>query len=254
MQMGKTQKMPLSSGGSHIVVLAPMPLEMNAVTAAFRLSPISDAKGSPWYGRIGNSRVTAIHIGMGPPLTRVATSRLFDGASEEFPPVDHVVVAGICGGLDPEIEVGTMINPEYVVDFTSGTSYRHLPMGHSPQSGKLMTTEGVTLDTELSADFLAMGCVAVDMETAAVAEVCEAHSCPWSAFRCIGDRHFDGLLDERIFAATNPDGSGNSAEIERLIASDPTLLAKLQQLGRDSTNAARMAAEAAAQACLELAG
>jgi adenosylhomocysteine nucleosidase len=179
---------------------------------------------------------------------------LFDRASEEFPPVDHVVVAGICGGLDPEIEVGTMINPEYVVDYTRGKSYRHLPIGHSPQSGKLMTTEGVTLNAELSADFLAMGCVAVDMETAAVAEVCEAHSCPWSAFRCIGDRHFDGLLDERIFAATNPDGSGNSAEIERLIASDPTLLDKLRQLGRDSTNAARLAAEAAAQACRELVG
>jgi adenosylhomocysteine nucleosidase len=227
---------------------------MNAVTAAFGLSPDSHEKGSAWSGVIGNSRVTAIHIGMGPPLTRVATNRLFDRASEMFPPVDHVMIAGICGGLDPDIEVGTLIDPEYVVDFTSGATYRHVPIGQSAQSGKLMTTEGVTLDAGLSANFLAEGCVAVDMETAAVAEVCEAHSCPWSVFRCIGDRHFDGLLDERIFAATNPDGSGNSAEIERLIASDPTLLDKLRQLGRDSTNAARLAAEAAAQACRELVG
>jgi len=117
-----------------------------------------------------------------------------------------------------------------------------------------MTTEGVTLDSQLSADYLAQGCIAVDMETSAVAEVCEAHGCPWSVYRCIGDRHFDGLLDERILAATNPDGSGNMGEIERLIASDPGLVAKLEQLSHDSALAARLAAEAAARACVELAG
>ena len=131
------------------------------------------------------------------------------------------MVAGICGGSRSRLEVGTLINPEYVVDFTTGVSYRHLPLGNSPQAGKLMTTEGVTLDSQFERGLPAQGCIAVDMETSAVAEVCEAHGCPWSVFRCIGDRHFDGLLDERIFAATNPDGSGNSGEIERLIASDP---------------------------------
>jgi adenosylhomocysteine nucleosidase len=244
--------MPLGSGSRHVVVLAPMPLEMDAIVAAFGLSPTADAKGAPWTGRVGDSDVTAIHIGMGPPLTRVATNRLFDPTGPEHKTVDHVMIAGICGGLDPLIAVGTIVNPEFVVDFTSGVSYRHSPPGDSPQAGRLMTTEGVTLDPQLSARFLQEGCIAVDMETSAVAEVCEAHGCPWSVYRCIGDRHFDGLLDERIFAATNPDGSGNRAEIERLMASDPDLLAKLEQLGRDTTMAARLAAEAAAQACLEL--
>jgi adenosylhomocysteine nucleosidase len=245
---------PVGPSDHHVVVLAPMPLEMDAIVTAFGLSPTSDVKGAPWSGRVGGSDVTAIHIGMGPPLTRVATNRLFDVNEPGHRPVDHVMIAGICGGLDPLIEVGTLINPEFVVDFTSGASYRHSPPGDSPQAGKLMTTEGVTLDSDLSARFLAEGCIAVDMETAAVAEICEAHGCPWSAYRCIGDRHFDGLLDDRILAATNPDGSGNRAEIERLIASDPGLLAKLEQLSHDSTMAARLAAEAAARTCLELIG
>lgn len=231
-----------------------MPLEMDAIVTAFGLSPSPDTNGHRWRGHLGRSRVTAIHIGMGPPLTRVATNRLFDRAEARFEPVDHVMIAGICGGLDPDIEVGTVINPEYVVDFTSGISYRHSPIGRSTPTGKLMTTEGVTLDAGLSARLLAEGFLGVDMETSAVAEVCEAHGCPWSVFRCIGDRHFDGLLDERIIAATNPDGSGNMAEIERLIASDPALVGKLQQLSHDSTMAARLAAEAAAKGCLGLAG
>jgi hypothetical protein len=35
------------SVGRHVVVLAPMPLEMNAIVTAFGLSPTSDAKGTP---------------------------------------------------------------------------------------------------------------------------------------------------------------------------------------------------------------
>jgi nucleoside phosphorylase len=235
----------------HVVILAPMPLEMDAIVTAFGLIPADDAEGSPWAGRVGRSEVTAIHIGMGPPVTRVATTRLF----AEPPggrPVDHVMIAGICGGLDPDVDVGTLLNPETVVEFTSGRAYRHRPPGDLPQGGKLMTTEGATLDVELSRQMCRDGFLGVDMETSAVAEVCEARGCAWSAYRCIGDRYVDGLLDERIIAATNPDGSGNMEEIGRLLAAEPALAAKLGQLAHDSSLAARLAAEAAVRGCLAL--
>jgi nucleoside phosphorylase len=236
----------------HVVVLAPMPLEMKAVVTSFRLSPASAAKGAHWTGRVGRSQVTAIHIGMGPPATRVATSRLFDQTWPGQVPVDHVMIAGICGGLDPDLDVGTLINPDTIIDHTSGAAYRHSPPGDAPLAGKLMTTETVTLDAELSARFLAEGCVGVDMESSAVAEVCESVGCPWSVYRCIGDRSFDGLLDQRIVDLTNPDGSGNAAEIKRLIAAEPQLADKLERLGRDTSLAARRAAEAAVRGCAAL--
>jgi adenosylhomocysteine nucleosidase len=241
--------MPAESGRRHVVILAPMPLEMNAIVTAFGLSPTSHAGGAPWTGRVGESEVTAIHIGMGPPLTRAATSRLFDETVPGHVPVAHVMIAGICGGLDPDVEVGTLINPEIVIDYTSGNSYRHDPPGNAPRAGKLVTTEGVSLDLELTRRFFEDGCIAVDMETSAVAEVCEAHGCPWSAYRCIGDRPFDGLLDERIVALTNADGSGRSADIQQLVAAEPELAAKLERLSRDTALAARRAAEAAVQGC-----
>jgi adenosylhomocysteine nucleosidase len=236
----------------HVVVLAPMPLEMDAIATAFGLRPTSDVKGTPWTGHVGNSRVTAIHIGMGPPLTRAAISRLFDGSAPDRLPVDHVMIAGICGGLDPDLEVGTLINPEIIIEYTSGATYRHTPPGDAPQGGKLITTEGATLDSELSQRFLADGCLGVDMESSAVAEVCEAHGCPWSVYRCIGDRWFDDLLDPRFVALTNPDGSGMTAEIGRLIAAEPALAGKLERLGRETTLAARLAAEAAVRGCAAL--
>jgi adenosylhomocysteine nucleosidase len=240
------------SDGRHVVVLAPMPLEMNAIVTAFGLSPTSDADGAPWTGHVGNSHVTAIHIGMGPPLTRTAITRLFDASAPDHRPVDHVMIAGICGGLDPDLEVGTLINPEIIIEHSSGATYRHTPPGDAPQGGKLITTEGVTFDTELSQRLFMEGCLGVDMESSAVAEVCEAHGCAWSVYRCIGDRWFDELLDPRFVALTNPDGSGNTAEIGRLVAAEPELGVKLERLGRETSTAARLAAEAAVRGCVAL--
>lgn len=244
--------MPGDPAARHVVVLAPMPLEMHAIVTAFGLSPTSDADDAPWTGRVGHSNVTAIHIGMGPPVTRVATSRLFDETSPEHVPVDHVMIAGICGGLDPDLDVGTLINPETIVEYATGATYRHTPPGDAPRAGTLMTTEGATLDHELSRRFREEGCLGVDMESSAVAEVCEAQGCAWSVYRCIGDRFFDGLLDQRIVDATNPDGSGDMEAIARLLAAEPELAGKLERLSRDTTRAARLAAEAAVRGCMAL--
>jgi adenosylhomocysteine nucleosidase len=171
--------MPTRSERRQVVILAPMPLEMNAIVTAFRLSPTGDADGAPWTGRLGNSDVTAVHIGMGPPVTRTATSGLFAESLPGLGSVDHVMIAGICGGLDPDLPVGTLVNPELIVDYASGNAYRHMPPGDAPRAGKLVTTEQATLDVSRSRQFFDDGFVGVDMESSAVAEVCEAHDCPW---------------------------------------------------------------------------
>jgi len=231
-----------------------MPLEMEAVVRAFDLRVEGDGAGATWTGHVGDSDVTAVHIGMGPALTRQATRRLLDTAAPGHRRVDHVMIAGICGGLHPELAVGTLVNPEVVVDHTSGATYRHTPPGAEPLVGKLVTTEGVNLDVGLSRRFFDEGCYAVDMETSAVAEVCEAHGCDWSVYRCIGDRYFDGLLDARLVALSHPDGSADVAAVKRLLEEEPDLLPKLQQLSHDSTRAARLAAEAAVRGCRALDG
>ncbi|MGH9029166.1 MAG: hypothetical protein ACRDV4_06075, partial [Acidimicrobiales bacterium] len=151
----------------RVVVLAPMPLEMQAIVEAFGLRPTAEDEGAPWSGAVGRSEVTAVHIGMGPALTRIALSRLFDEDSPGQVPIDHVMIAGICGGLSPDLEVGTLVNPEVVVEHASGSSYSHRPPGDAPRAGKLITTEQATLDVSLSRQFLADGCLAVDMESSA---------------------------------------------------------------------------------------
>jgi nucleoside phosphorylase len=236
----------------QVVVLAPMPLEMAAITTAFGLQPTGQGIKAPWRGRVGDSGVTAIHIGMGPVRTRTALTQLLEQGSPDGVKVDHVMIAGICGGLDPDLPVGELINPEMLVEHATGRSYRHRPPGDAPLRGKLITTETVSLDVEQSLRFFAEGCLAVDMESSAVAEVCEPRRVPWSVYRCIGDRHFDGLLDARLVALTNPDGSGDRTAIEKLLAEEPEVAAKLERLSRDATRAAQLAAEAAWRGCRAL--
>jgi nucleoside phosphorylase len=229
-----------------------MPLEMAAVTSAFGLHPIADGYKAPWTGQVGGSAVTAIHIGMGPARTREATARLLEQGLPGGGVVDHVMIAGICGGLDPDLAVGTVINPEFLVEHSTGLTYRHRPPGNTTLRGKLITTETVSFDTELSLRFFADGCLAVDMESSAVAEVCEPSRVPWSVYRCISDRHFDGLLDDRVVALTKPDGSADGAAIKKLLAEDPEMATKLERLNLDTTRAAQLAAEAALSGCRAL--
>ena len=232
----------------HVVILAPMPLEMDAITTAFGLNPTGDRKRDAWVAKVGESEVTAIQVGMGPRLTREAANPVLDGPR----PVDHMMIAGICGGLDPARPVGTLINPSSVTLYSTGSSYTHHPPGDVPLEGKLITTESVILDPEVTRGFFEDGFLAVDMESAAMAEVCELRGIRWSVYRCIGDRPFDGLLDERLVALSNPGGSANMAEIQKLLDAEPDLTLKLEQLRRDASNGARLAAEAAVRGCLAL--
>lgn len=238
----------------RVVILAPMPLEMAAVTSVFGLHPSEPRGEAPWTGQVGDSAVTAIHGGMGPARTRETLVRLLEQGLPDAGELDHVMIAGICGGLDPDLPVGTVINPETVVEHSTGLSYRHRPPGNTPLRGKLITTETVLFDSELSRRFFADGCLAVDMESSAVAEICEPLRVPWSVYRCIGDRHFDGLLDARVVALTNPDGSVDAAAIEKLLAEEPEVAARLERLSHDSARAAQLAAEAALRGCLALTG
>ena len=235
----------------HIAVLAPMPLELDAVVAAFGLEQ-SDPGGVSWTGRVGRSTVTAVRTGMGRARAREATEQMLDRAGAGGPPVDHVMVVGICGGLDPDVPVGTVLRPDVVVDHATGARFRHTPPGDDPTSGGIVTTDGVSFDDDLSRALATQGFTGVDMESSAVARACMAQGHPWTVHRCISDRWVDRLLDPRIVALTDADGNADVDAVVRLLEHEPGLGPKLDRLGRDAAEAARLAAEDALAACLAL--
>ncbi len=163
---------------------------------------------------------------------------------------DHLLVVGIAGGIGQSVSIGDLVVPARVIDLASGTEYRPAPFGKIGARGILVTTDELLVDPARVAELERQGVIAVDMETAAIAAVCEKRACPWSVFRAISDRAADPSIDPGIFDLAGPDGSPNFPAVVRFILSNPRCLPQLARLAGEARLAANRAAAAAARAVL----
>ena len=218
-------------------LLAPMPSEMQPLAKALSLHR---AEGDQLYkGVVGMTALLASRTGIGTRRAADATARLLDAAN-----VEHVMVVGIAGGLGPS-RVGEVLFPEIVVDKATGQEFRASPLGDVTPRGKLVTHDDFDMGPDEQQQLVADGFVAVDMETAAVAAVCEQRGCTWSAVRAISD--LVGVTPGNVISLANPDGTPNVGASLRYLVTKPWRIPKLVRLGRDSVRAARGAADAAAR-------
>ncbi|HML00977.1 MAG TPA: hypothetical protein VK428_12365 [Acidimicrobiales bacterium] len=232
----------------HALVLAPMRAELRPVVRAIGGRPDRTADVWVHVGRAGRTRVTAALIGVGPGPAGRATKRLLDAAS-----YDVVVVSGIAGGIGPRVAVGDLVTPAEVEDLVSGRRFTPEPLGNHAPDGVLSTTAAeLILDDARLREMTSRGVVALDMETAAVAEECEGRQVPWAVFRVVSDRPEEGLLDHAVFELLEADGSVNLVRTLRYVAARPGRVRGLAHLARDAAVAARRAARAAVEACASL--
>jgi len=195
----------------------------------------------------GGRELFASTIGVGPDRARESTRRLI-GALD----VEHVVVSGVAGAIHPETEVGTVVVPDVVIDLETEREFSPHPLGGTCPDGKRgpLVSSGrlVTADHEVRG-LVERGVVAIDMESAAVAEVCQASATPWSAIRCVSDRPRDGMIDDSVFQLLDEDGNADVRAALRFVLSHPRRVPDLARLARDSTTAARRAARSTLLAC-----
>ena len=229
------------SGGDRpfrVGVLTPMPSEQRPVVKAMALR--RGEKEHLYRGNVGDTEVVSGRTGMGTTLAREATVRLLDTVE-----VDHVVVVGIAGGMGPS-KVGDILFPEVVVNKHTGGEYKPTPLGDVSPRGKLMTHDDFDMGPDECRRFVDEGFIAVDMETAAVAEICEQRGVPWFAVRVISD--LVGVTPGDVIGLANPDGTPNVGASIRYLVTKPWRIPKLARLAKESTQAANAAAKAAAQA------
>jgi adenosylhomocysteine nucleosidase len=200
---------------------------------------------SEWHvGATGEVELVASIAQIGTKAAAAATEHLLDTFD-----VHHVVVAGIAGGVDPALDIGELVVPEVVIDWSTGREYRHRPLGGVPVKGGLLTSDELLYQDDVLRDLIERDIVAVDMETSAVAGVCERRGVPWSVFRAISDRASDAsVLAEGIMGMIHADGSPNVPVVARYLATRPHRIPHLVRLGRGSQAAARNAADAVARA------
>jgi adenosylhomocysteine nucleosidase len=167
--------------------------------------------------------------------------------------VDHVMVVGIAGGVDQNVlSIGDVIVPELVVGREMERSFRPTFVGNIAPKGTLSCGDDLITDPAALARMAADGVVAVDMETAAVAAVCEDAQVPWSVFRGISDFAGEGLVDDALFALTKPDGTADPVAVAKYLEENPDRLEVLKRLAGDTGRATEGAAAAAIAACAAL--
>ena len=227
-----------------IAFICAMPMELEPLRAKLDLHESTVGDVTVQSGTLGDRRVVAIVTGMGPDLATAGTTRLLDAVT-----VERVVVVGITGAVENETPIGTLILPEVVVNGATGAEFRPAPLGDGVHTGTMWTTDTLITDQDDIARLRARGVVSLDMETAAIAELCERRAIPWSVFRVISDRASDGSIDEEVFRLSNMDGSPNNEAIERFFAEHPERLEAMSRLAEGALLATDAAADAAIRAC-----
>jgi adenosylhomocysteine nucleosidase len=234
-------------GGQRIAFVCAMPMELEPLTRELELEE-RDVDGLTVHtGRIGDHDVVAIVTGMGTALATKGVERLLDAFD-----VGHLFVVGIAGAGTCDHAIGTLVMPEVVVHGPSGREHRPTRLGDHDHSGMMHTSDELIADMEALAELEARGIVALDMETAAIAHVCEARGVRWSVFRAISDRSSDGLVDAEVFTMSNLDGTPNVEAITAYFEKHPEAAERLTQMTADSVLAAENAAAAAIAAVAHL--
>ena len=221
-----------------------MPMELKPLTKKLALREQDVGGVRAYTGTLGQQDVVAVVTGMGPDLATAGTARLLDAVE-----VDRVVVVGITGALENETPIGTIIRPEVVVDSATGAEHRPAPLGDATPKGKMWTTDSITTDPDALAGLRAQGVVSLDMETAAIAAVCEQRGIPWSVVRVISDRASDGTVDEEVFHLSNQDGTPNKAAIAKYFLRHPDRLPRMAQMAKNAKLATETAVDEAIRIC-----
>ena len=227
----------------RVAIIAPMPSEMRPVVKMLGLSRAGEQGGIAVYtGSTGGIEVILSGTGIGPRQADTAMERLLQSTM-----VDRVIVSGIAGGLAPVSAVGDIVVPEEVVDSGTGERFRATPVGAVTPRGiiRMGDADDYSLDDTDIEQLVADGFTALDMETAAIARVCERYGVPWIAFRVISDMAGDASLGPDVMTLVNADGSPKVWAALRYLVTHPHRIPLMVRVGRDSQAAATAAAGAA---------
>lgn len=224
-----------------IAFVCAMPMELQPVTRELGLVERDVDGWTVETGRLGERDVVGIVTGMGTGLAAAGVERLLDAFD-----VEHLFVVGIAGAGMGDAPIGMLVMPEVVIHGSTGREHRPTRLGDHEHTGHMWTNDDLIDDLdELTALHAERGVVALDMETAAIAHVCETRGVPWSVFRAISDRSSEGLVDAEVFQLSNLDNTPNHEAIAAYFEKHPEAVEKLQKMVEDSTLAAETAAAAA---------
>lgn len=227
----------------RVAFVCAMPMEMNPLRRKLSLKKTVIGSVEIYAGSLGDLSVIGIVTGIGSELAAHGVERLVEEVD-----IKQIVVVGIAGAVNSETQIGALVQPVTVVNGATGDKYRPTQLGESIPRGTMWTSDELITDLDTIARLRADGVISLDMETAAIAEICQRRSIPWSVYRSISDRATDASLDGEVFDLINRDGTFNITRVCAFIVRHPGRLPALARIARDATLAAKNAAAAAIDA------
>jgi adenosylhomocysteine nucleosidase len=224
-----------------------MPMEIAPLKRKLSLERTVIDSIDVYIGSLGDHPVVAIVTGIGSVLAAEGIEILLRAVD-----VGHVVVVGIAGAVDDEIPIGTLVLPTVVLNGATGAQYEPQQIGEHAPNGTMWTSDELITDLDLVAQLRTNGVIALDMETAIIAEICQRRNIPWSVFRAISDRATEASLDDEVFNLIHPDGTYNIRSLVAFVVRHPGRLPALARLARNAKLAAEHAAAAAIDAASQL--
>jgi nucleoside phosphorylase len=213
-----------------------MRTEMRAAATALK-------KASASFGDNNDSFAVEL-IGVGPERASSGTKAILS----RYPDVERVVVAGVSGGLEPDVAVGCLFVPETVREFETDHEVHPAPLSKKAE-GTLATCHELITDKERLSRALGEGVHAVDMESYAVGVICEERNLPYSIIRSISDHQDGELVDDRVMGLLKPDGGVNFGALVKLLARQPSAVRYLAEINKGFRQALHIMASATVDEC-----
>jgi len=225
-----------------------MPMELTPVRRRMEdVQPFPALGGRAVSGRLGGVDVVATAVGVGTRRAEETTERLLRSVS-----VPLVVVVGVAGASAPHLKIADVVVPESVIHGPAGTTHTSTTsIARLDRKGTIRTHDELLVDADAVAALHRQGISAMDMETGAIAAVCERHGVEWTAFRAMSD-NLERPVDPASMTMLNPDGTPDVGASIRFMLRRPHRIPILIRSGRDTVKACNAAAAAAERALKNL--
>ena len=174
-----------------------------------------------------DTEVAICVTGVGPDRARSKVSQLLDERS-----VDHLILCGFAGGLDPTLETGSVVVPQRIVNGRGD-----LVALSDQQQPTILTVEQVVTEPQQKRELFAKhGAVAVDMESFDVAQVAAGRSVPLTVIRSVLDTA-EQSLPAGIHDWVDTQGRTQWSKICRELFKHPLQVGTLARLRRQARQA-----------------
>jgi adenosylhomocysteine nucleosidase len=187
----------------------------------------------------GTDRALVVEMGIGFDRARAAIRWVLDHFEPRL-----VIIAGFSGALDPALKIGEVVVASEVIEPDDQKWHAVLPMELGDRvCGRLLTARSLIASVaEKRRLFRSTRAVAVDMESAAVAEACQSERIPCAVVRVISDTAESELSPHLVQLFSG--GRISPAKAFAALLCRPALATQFWRLARDTRIAAKNLAAA----------